>query len=430
MKNLFLIIILMMMVSLLSAEVKTVTSIGFGENQEKALDNALREGLTKVVGMYMSSSSFVKNYQTINDEITSFSNGYIENYNVTSTSKKDGLIEVQVKMHVKTGTLITKLKELNIATISVLINADNVKKDLKVQNIVKVNQEKLAEEYCKQIIEPIKLNKSHFIKINNFKVYEITDLNGATVNLKGLEDEEVAKFNMSGPPDGDAKYELMDGWYVIKVNYQFGITDKYYNNCVSFMNAAFQNKVENIQISDLDKDSKIIVGKISNLMKTGTADNAYKLDGRTLYKIKKYIEKNNKYTSYELKYDFTAYDKSGFPFIKFKDRLYSPINKNRDIMGFELVTDKRKLQIPYHYDDGILYSKDSNNEWGYRVKHNLCYGILSRYFAEVTKARFDFNGNELYIYKDDYGINFNVYLAVPKTQITEIVEIKAELITK
>jgi hypothetical protein len=231
MKKLVLVLTFSLFLLLNGAEIKKVTSIGFGETPEKALDNALREGLAKVVGMYMSSSKFVKNYQSINDEITSFSNGYIENYSVTSTSKDEGgLVEVNVDMSVKTGILITKLKELNIATISVSVNKENIEKDLKMQNITKVNQEKLAEEYYKQIVEPIKLNKSHSIKINNFKAYEITDIVGSVVSMKDLKTEETSEFEMRIPPKESDKYDFMDSWYVIKVNYEFGITEKYYNS--------------------------------------------------------------------------------------------------------------------------------------------------------------------------------------------------------
>jgi len=437
MKKIVLILIFATSILLSSSEIKTVNSIGFGETQEKALDGALKEGLAKVVGMYMSSSSFVKNYQTISDEITSFSNGYIENYTVTSTEKKDGLIVVQVEMSVKTGTLITKLKELNIATISILIDADYVKKDLKMQDITKVNQEKLTEEYYKQIIEPVKLNKSHFIKINNFEAFEIIDIPkthyGGEVLLKNLKTGVSEKFDHSIYLSEDEKYDFMDKYYIIKVNYNFGLTDSYYNNCISFMDAAFDRIENKPRIVDIEVDvkggDKIIVTKISSIMKTGIPDNIYKLDARTINRFKKYFTKNRDHLSYKINYKFKAYDKSGFPSMQFNYVASRAITETNNIMRFIGEPDPRNQVVQYTKNSALL--KDGRFNFDEREK--LCSGILAvgdrdgLFRNMFLGGRYSGNLNFFY---DDYGILLNVYLAIPKIKITEIAEIKAELTTE
>ncbi len=414
-----------------AAEVKTVTSVGYGETTEKSLDNALREGLAKVAGMYMSSSTFVENYQTINDQITSFSNGYIEKYDVVSTKKDDGgLIETYVKMDVKTGVLIKKLKELNISTISFAVDEQFVEKDLKMQKITKVNQEKLAEEYNKQIVEPLKLNKSHFIKINNFKAYEITDIPkthyGGQVKIKDINSGEEEEFEHHIFLHEDSKYDFMDEYYVLKANYEYGITDDYYSNCVSFMDAAFKKIEGSMKVEDLDGNDKIIVSNVSSLMKTGVPDNVYQLDGRTLNKLKKYFHKNRNNSSYKLNYKFTAYDKKGFPLTDFNFIGSRDISDKNNIMAFYGASEPRNIPMPYYKKRMLL----NDERYDLQQKETLCRGVL------VTTSRKDlgnstFNDNGIfYILNEDYGINFNVYMVVPKTMITNIAEIKGELITE
>ncbi|HXK50425.1 MAG TPA: hypothetical protein PKW56_08160 [Clostridiales bacterium] len=431
MKRTILLIIFSMTFFLYSAEVKTVTSVGFGETAEKSLDNALREGLAKVAGMYMSSSTFVENYQTINDQITSFSNGYIEKYDVVTTKKDDGgLIETYVKMDVKTGILIKKLKELNIATISFTVDEEFVKKDLKMQNIKKVNQEKLAEEYYKQIVEPVKLNKSHFIKINNFKAFEITDIPkthyGGTVKIKNINSGEEEDFEHHIYLHADNKYDFMDEYYVLKVNYEYGITEDYYNNCMSFMDAAFEKLEGSVNVQDLEENDKIIVSNVTSLMKTGIPDNVYQLDGRTLNKLKKYFKKNRDSRSYKLNYKFTAYDKNGLPLTDFNFIGSRDISDKNNIMAFYGASEPRNIPMPYYKKRMLL----NDERFDFQEKEILCRGVL------VTTSRKDlgnstFNDDGIfYVLNEDYGINFNVYMVVPKTMITKIAEIKGELITE
>ncbi|MBN2834098.1 MAG: LPP20 family lipoprotein [Candidatus Delongbacteria bacterium] len=431
MKKVISVTILVLIILLSAAEVKKVTSVGFGETPEKALDNALREGLAKVVGMYMSSSTFVKNYQTINDEITSFSNGYIEDYKVVSTKKDDGgLVEVSVEMSVKTGILITKLKELNIATIGVKVDKDFVEKDLKMQNVTKVNQEKLAEEYYKQIVEPIKLNKSHFIKINSFKAYEITDIPkthyGGLVKIKDINSGEEEEFEHNIYLHADNKYDFMDKYYVLKVNYEYGITDKYYNNCVSFMDAAFKKVEGSIKPEELDGADKIIVSKVTSLMKTGMPDNVYQLDGRTLNKLKKYFQGSRDKQSYKLDFKFKAYDKSGFPMLDFNFVPSRDISEKNNIMAFYGASEPRNIPVPYSKYKNLL----NDERFDLAQKETLCKGVLvidSR--NDLVNSTFNNEGN-FYILNEDYGINFNVYMVVPKTMVTDIAEIKGELTTE
>ncbi|MBN1968590.1 MAG: LPP20 family lipoprotein [Candidatus Delongbacteria bacterium] len=437
MKRAVIIIILSVFIILKCDELKKVSAVGFGSNHEESLNNALKEGLAKVVGMYMSSSSFVQNYQTINDEITSFSNGYIENYNVISTETKDGIVQTYVEVSVKTGILITKLKELNISTIAVLVDTDYVEKDLKMQNITKVNQEKLTEEYYKQIIEPIKLNKSHFIKINNFSVFEITDIPKThytgEVLMKNLRTGDMEQFEHNIYLTEDKKYDFMDNYYIIKVNYQIGITDEFYNNCISFMDAAF-TKIENkIKLSEVEVGAtggdKVFISKITSIMKTGFADNVYTLDARTLNRFKKYFDENRDRKNYKLSYVFKAFDNQGFPNMNFNYIGRSEIDSKNNIMAFRGAIDPRKQIVQYSKFGKLL----DDDRYYFDERELICNGVLFQNNAkDLSRGTFigeRYQGN-MYILKDDYGIELMVYLAIPKIKIHEIAEIKAELITE
>jgi hypothetical protein len=65
--------------------------------REKALDGALRSAVEKVVGVMVTSSSEVENFQLKLDRILSESKGFISNYKIISEKRQGDQFEVTVE---------------------------------------------------------------------------------------------------------------------------------------------------------------------------------------------------------------------------------------------------------------------------------------------------------------------------------------------
>lgn len=69
--------------------VATVFSGDKGLARDQAIDDALRKAVEQGLGTFVQSSTLVENYQVVSDNILSWSEGYVKNYNVLS----EGLID-------------------------------------------------------------------------------------------------------------------------------------------------------------------------------------------------------------------------------------------------------------------------------------------------------------------------------------------------
>lgn len=93
-----------------------VVVTGYGVNIDKAKENAIRNAVEQVIGIYVTSDTIVKNSQLVKDEILSFSGGYVTETKVISQKKdNDGLNIVQIEATVVSTKLRRKLESLNIA---------------------------------------------------------------------------------------------------------------------------------------------------------------------------------------------------------------------------------------------------------------------------------------------------------------------------
>lgn len=94
-----------------------VVVTGHGVDIDKAKENAIRNAVEKVIGVYVSSETVVQNNQLIKDEILKYSGGYIKEMKITSQSKNENaLYEVQIDALVVIAKLKKKLVENHIAT--------------------------------------------------------------------------------------------------------------------------------------------------------------------------------------------------------------------------------------------------------------------------------------------------------------------------
>jgi len=98
-------------------KIEKVITTGIGTDFEKAKQNAVRNAIEQAIGTYVSSDTIVKNSTLINDDVLTYSGGYVKETKVISQKRdKDGLFNVQIETLVVATQLKRKLESLNIAT--------------------------------------------------------------------------------------------------------------------------------------------------------------------------------------------------------------------------------------------------------------------------------------------------------------------------
>lgn len=114
-KVLLLACLLMLLPSLAFA--KSVTVTGMGATQADAVRDGLRQAVEQAVGALISSETVVKNYQVIQDEIYSKSQGYVQDYKVIDQQQTNDGWQVTLKVKVSTdpnSALLTRLQKLKL----------------------------------------------------------------------------------------------------------------------------------------------------------------------------------------------------------------------------------------------------------------------------------------------------------------------------
>lgn len=108
-------LVLMLCCSVVSAQ--AVTATGVGETPSEAEQDALRGAVEQVMGTLVDSSTLVRNYQLIEDNIYTVSRGFIESYTVTDKHTEGGVWHITVAAEVSTepnGALMDQLTRLGI----------------------------------------------------------------------------------------------------------------------------------------------------------------------------------------------------------------------------------------------------------------------------------------------------------------------------
>ena len=89
---------------------------GFGVDVDRAKQNAIRNAVEQVIGTYVSSDTVVQNNTLLNDEVLSYSGGYVQDFKIIAQGKNDdGLYTVKIEANVIGAKLKRKLESLNIA---------------------------------------------------------------------------------------------------------------------------------------------------------------------------------------------------------------------------------------------------------------------------------------------------------------------------
>ncbi|MDO9586253.1 MAG: flagellar assembly protein T N-terminal domain-containing protein, partial [Syntrophales bacterium] len=82
--------------------------------RDKAIDNALRSAVERVVGVMVTGSTEVENYQLKLDRILSESKGFIDNYKIMSEKRSGDNYEVSIEAEVVTGRLQDRMKAIDL----------------------------------------------------------------------------------------------------------------------------------------------------------------------------------------------------------------------------------------------------------------------------------------------------------------------------
>lgn len=112
--------------SVFSSELEEVTVLGIGETKSEAITDAQRQALIKVVGKYVVSRDRLKNRKELSENIYSYSNGFISDFEILGTSSANGLVEVEARAEVSRTKLFKVFEGLNISKISIDDSAGNL----------------------------------------------------------------------------------------------------------------------------------------------------------------------------------------------------------------------------------------------------------------------------------------------------------------
>lgn len=85
--------------------------------RSKAIDEAQRDAVEKSVGVMVSSTSEVENYQLKMDRILSESKGFIESYNIVSEGREGDTYKVVIEARVRTERLRDSMEAINLLVI-------------------------------------------------------------------------------------------------------------------------------------------------------------------------------------------------------------------------------------------------------------------------------------------------------------------------
>lgn len=96
-------------------KIDKVLASGMGTTIDNARKNALRAAVERVVGTYLLSDTIVQNSELINDQILTYSGGYIKESREIWAKRDGDLFVVQIEAVVASSRIRRKLVDLNIA---------------------------------------------------------------------------------------------------------------------------------------------------------------------------------------------------------------------------------------------------------------------------------------------------------------------------
>jgi len=201
-----------------SNDLVTLTTYGYGTNQDAATQSALRNAVEEAFGTFVSSKTEILNDELVTDEITSVSSGNIQDYKVLSKLKQeDGAYSVTVRATVSISKLIRftenkggeadlkggmfarniKLQQLNEESeYRTVKNVAEVLKDMADQSFdfsIKVDEPTQVEGEPNQFRIPLEVRAKLNSNFQNFKDYLFESLQG--ISMTQAEVDNYIKLN-------------------------------------------------------------------------------------------------------------------------------------------------------------------------------------------------------------------------------------------
>lgn len=116
---------------------------GIGNTKEEAIKQGLKFAIEKCIGVLIQGEVLVKNNRIINDEIISFSRGYIESYEIISENNENGLYKVRLFIQVAKNKVFEKMNKLKIInfdgekeSLNLILESEQIKNAIRITDAV------------------------------------------------------------------------------------------------------------------------------------------------------------------------------------------------------------------------------------------------------------------------------------------------------
>ena len=97
-----------------AASLFEVVAEGRGETPEAAVKDAFQTAVRQAVGLVVDSETLVRNDELIKDEVLTYSDGIVKQYDLLSESTVDGLRRVHIRATVERRSLVARLEAANV----------------------------------------------------------------------------------------------------------------------------------------------------------------------------------------------------------------------------------------------------------------------------------------------------------------------------
>jgi len=175
--------------------------------KDRAIRDALVKAVEQAVGTLISAETRVQNYQVLNDEIYTKTEGYVQNYKIISENRAKNVYEVTIQASVATGSIKGRLdalglllKQVGKPRIMILVAEQNIGKQnynywwgqhQAEQADLNITENSIMDSFREKGFEFV----DHEAQAKNIKVapaYRIADINDrAAITLGKQADAEV-----------------------------------------------------------------------------------------------------------------------------------------------------------------------------------------------------------------------------------------------
>lgn len=194
MKKIYL-ILLLLATSLIAKDSIQVT--GYGNTENEALKSAYQNAVEQYVGVLIDTKTVIKNSKLIQNQILTFSNGYIDSYKKISSKEQMGLWEVKIEAVIKKQDILSKIKSLKLNPIDI---KDSHQRYAKL--ISQVNSKFDAEDLIVDLVKEVS-------KTNTFRNYTSLSIDSFTIDTdKATRKLVPARINFSTKLDWDEYHRI------------------------------------------------------------------------------------------------------------------------------------------------------------------------------------------------------------------------------